>query len=595
MKTSLWKNKVAWFIFIYDILCAETAWFLSNLFIFGRIHFVWEGVGFIFIGFAVAVKFFRTYASFWKSAALIDLKRNIYAVITGVGIFFVLEFLYSRLSQVPRSLMIFFPLLTFFLMLLGRLVYRQMLLNRGRRYATKKILLIGAGCGAELFLRENENLPTPYHIVGILDDDKRKHSKLLWSFLVIGKTNLLTHKSFLHKYNFDEVLVAIPSIRSKYLDYLYTVCHEIQKPINVLPRMMQLAQGARVTDLKEVDIEDLLSRDPVKIEFDQLERMYDGTSVLVTGGGGSIGSEICRQLLMSTHLKTLVVLDHSEYHLYQVQSQLAKIKHQVDLIFKLVNVANNKELRQLLDKSSIDTIFHAAAYKHVPLLESQPEVAIQNNINGTRTLLDLAVKYSVKKFIMISTDKAVNPTNVMGATKRIAELYVQAKRKAKTRFIVTRFGNVLGSNGSVVPLFKSQLKAGGPITVTDPNIERYFMTIDEAASLVLLSGAIGKGGETFILDMGKPVKIKKLAEQLITLSGQRPGVDVQIKYTGLRPGEKLYEELFYAKEKLVDSGYKKLKIGQSTILSKTEITNMVAKIDKKQTKQQLLEAIEQYR
>lgn len=591
---SLIKSRSAWFIFAFDILCAELGWLISGLLISERPDFLLERTGFVLVAFAVSLKFFRTYAAFWKATTLIDLKRNIYAVFTGAALFFALEFMFTRLLYVSRASIVFFPLLTFVLMMFGRLLYRQLRANRDQRRATKRLLLIGAGAGAELFLRENENLAEPYRVVAILDDDAQKHGKLLMSRRIVGDTHLLENKNFLNKYPFDEALIAVPSIESERLSALYRLCHSFGKPVNVLPRVLQVAQGMKLTQLKEVDIEDLLGRDPVQIEFAALEKVYDGASVLVTGGAGSIGSEICRQLLLNTNIETLVVLDHSEFQLYEIEQQILKIKPKANVIFKLVNILDRERVGRIINDYQINILFHAAAYKHVPLLEDQPEIAIHNNILGTIGLVDVAVECELERFIMISTDKAVNPTNVMGATKRVAELYVQAERECKTKFMVTRFGNVLGSNGSVVPLFKAQLKAGGPITVTHPEIERYFMTIDEAACLVLLSGAVGKGGETFVLDMGKPVKIRELAEQLIRLSGQHPGVDIKIEYTGLRPGEKLYEELFYSKEKLESSGYKKLKRGRSVKLKKSVLSAAIKTLNEVNSKDSLLALVKAY-
>ncbi|WP_440616716.1 polysaccharide biosynthesis protein [Cysteiniphilum sp. 6C5] len=592
MKISLIKNKSAWIVFVYDIFSALLSWGIVHALIWGRVSgFSFRQFIFIAIAFAISTKIFRTYASLWKTVSAEDLKRNIYSVILGVIIFFGLEFIANRMDFIARSEVLFYPVLTLLITLAGRFFYRQYLLGMRKKHA-KKLIIIGGGSGASLFLRENDALNRPYNVLGIFDDDKALHGKLLRNNKIIGPVNFLDERDFLTKHPADEVLIAIPSLDKVKLQTLYQKVSKLGLPVKILPSLMELTHGAKLTDLQEIKIEDLLGRDQVIINSNELDKAYLDKAILVTGGAGSIGSEICRQLLKKSSPKTLIILDHSEYNLYLIEKELSAYPCQTDLQFILASVIDTEALTQVFERNKIDVVFHAAAYKHVPLLEDQPEIAIQNNILGTKQVVDLSLQYKVERFLLVSTDKAVNPTNVMGATKRVAELYVNAQKSEHTKFMITRFGNVLGSAGSVVPLFKKQLESGGPITVTHKDIERYFMTIPEASLLVILSCAIGVGGETFVLEMGEPVKIVKLAEQMIKLSGKKPYEQINIEFTGLRPGEKMYEELFYSKEELRSSGFDKLLIGQSIHLESDKINAILSLLKTNATKESLLKVIE---
>ena len=602
---SLIRNIGAWCVFCYDLGVALVSWVIVHTLILERLHvFLLEQFIFIIIAFTLSIKVFRTYASLWKSVSVDDLKRSVYAVILGASLFFAFEFIANRLIYVARSEIIFYPALTLLLMLSGRFFYRQYLLNI-RKSTGKKLAIIGAGAGANLFLRENE-ISQSYQVVIIFDDNSALHGKLLRNKSIAGPIRLLKKPGFLNKYAIDEFLIAIPSLNTKDLQRIYTEVSQLHLPVKVMPSLLDLTHGAKVTDLREVSIEELLGRDQVFIHSAQLQQIYNNKVVLVTGGAGSIGAEIIRQLLAKSTPRHIIVLDHSEFNLYEIERELSPKKYTTQLRFILGSVLD-RALLETCFAQHIDIVFHSAAYKHVPLLETQPKIAIENNIIGTQNLVDLSAKYNIERFLLVSSDKAVNPTNVMGATKRIAELYVNSqqntkisdtetiKKTNKTKFMVTRFGNVLGSTGSVIPLFKEQLKNGGPITVTDKAIERYFMTIQEASLLVALSGAIGQDGETFVLEMGKPVKIIQLAEQLITLSGKRPYVDIAIEFTGLRPGEKMYEELFYSKENLKSSGYQKLMTSSSACLTSIEISNILTEIKQHPTKEKLLEIVGKYK
>ncbi|CAM3513039.1 polysaccharide biosynthesis protein [Paraphotobacterium marinum] len=592
MKISLIKNKSAWIVFAYDIFSAILSWVIvQELVGIKHVGLNILQILFVIIAFSISTKIFRTYASLWKTVSVEDLKSNIYSVIVGAFIFFAIEFIVDRLNTVSRSEVFFFPILTLVISLAGRFFYRQFIASRKKKYE-KKLIIIGAGDGASLFLRENNAHNRPYKVLGILDDNKSLHGKKVHNQTIIGPIAMINQKRFLVNYPADEILIAIPSLKRAELQALYQEISKVGLPVKILPSYLDLTNGVKVTDLQEIKIEDLLGRDQIFINSNKLEKSYLHKTILVTGGAGSIGSEICRQLLDKSFPQNLIILDHSEYNLYLIEKEFSNYKGSANLKFVLSSVTDIKALTEVFDNNSIDIVFHAAAYKHVPLLENQPKIAIQNNVIGTKQVVDLSMKYKVERFLLVSTDKAVNPTNVMGATKRVAELYVNAQTSEHTKFMVTRFGNVLGSAGSVVPLFKKQIKQGGPITVTHKNIERFFMTIPEASLLVILSCAIGVGGETFVLEMGKPVKIVELAEQVIKLSGQKPYEDIDIEFTGLRSGEKMYEELFYSKEELKESGYEKLLIGQSTNIKIEKMNEFLSTLKTHPTKDSLLEVVD---
>jgi FlaA1/EpsC-like NDP-sugar epimerase len=365
-------------------------------------------------------------------------------------------------------------------------------------------------------------------------------------------------------YDVEEIMVALPSASSGEIQRILKLCGPTGKPVRVLPSLREM-EDSRVSSsqLRPLTIEDLLGREAIQLDTEAIAGYIKNKSVLVTGGGGSIGSELCRQIA-GMQPSRLIIFDHGEFNLYAIDHELKQNCPGLKLIAVLGDVKNRDRVNWVFKKFRPDVVFHAAAYKHVPMVERNPAEGISNNVVGTRMVADAADRYGVKKFVQVSTDKAVNPANVMGATKRIGELYCQnLDKRSKTGFITTRFGNVLGSAGSVVPLFQQQIENGGPVTVTHPEITRYFMTIPEAVSLILQAGAMGKGGEIFVLDMGDPVLIRELAEQMITLSGLRPGRDIEIIYTGLRPGEKLYEEVLHESEGLQPTSHEKLLLARS--------------------------------
>ena len=400
-----------------------------------------------------------------------------------------------------------------------------------------------------------------HQVVCFIDDDLSKYKLTVHGIPIAGNRNKIIEMA--KKYKIDEILVAIPSADKKELADILNICKETKCHIKRLPGMYQfINDGFQISDFKDVEVQDLLGRDTIEVSLEDIMGYVTNKVVMVTGGGGSIGSELCRQIAANKP-KQLIIVDIYENNAYDIQLELKHNYPELNLETLIASVRNEVKVNKLFEIYHPDIVYHAAAHKHVPLMEDSPNEAVKNNVVGTWNVAKMADKYGVGKFVMISTDKAVNPTNVMGATKRICEMIIQSyNERSQTDFVAVRFGNVLGSNGSVIPLFKKQIEAGGPVTVTDPNIIRYFMTIPEAVSLVLQAGAYAKGGEIFILDMGEPVKIDDLAKNLIRLSGYTLGVNMEIKYTGLRPGEKLYEELLMKEEGLQDTANKLIHIGK---------------------------------
>lgn len=425
-----------------------------------------------------------------------------------------------------------------------------------------RVMVIGAGSAGYMIINELRNsdkislLP-----VCALDDDPRKIGRAINGVRIVGKTS--EAEKYAKEYKVDQIVIAMPSVPKKKLREIVFECQKTKCKIQSLPGIYQMISGSvSVSDIKDVDVADLLGRDQVKVNLDDIVGYIENQVVLVTGGGGSIGSELCRQIALHNP-KTLVIIDIYENNAYDIQQEL-KWKHpELDLAVRIASVRDKAKIDKIFEDFRPGIVFHAAAHKHVPLMEDAPDEAVKNNVGGTYNVADAAGKYGAERFILISTDKAVNPTNVMGATKRICEMIIQQMDKVyDTNFVAVRFGNVLGSNGSVIPLFKKQLAAGGPITITDKNIVRYFMTIPEAVSLVLQAGAYAKGGEIFVLDMGEPVKIYDMAVNMIRLSGLEPNKDIDIKIVGLRPGEKLYEERLMDEEGLQKTANELISIGK---------------------------------
>lgn len=507
--------------------------------------------------------YFGLYRGLWRFASMPDLARIIQAVLAGVAATAVLFFLFTRLQNVPRSVFVLDGFLLVLLLGGPRFVYRWIKDRRLYDNRAKNVLIVGAGHAGEMLVRDLLRDPLhTYRPVGFVDDDLAKQGKEIHGVRVTGTCENLPQ--IVKDLDVFLIMLALPTSTSRQMQRIVGLCESTGVAFRSLPAMQDLISGqVSVKDLREVKIDDLLGRESVSIDWTAISSGIRGQTILVTGGGGSIGSELCRQIarLRPGHL---VILEQSEFNLYSVELELRRLFPEMKFSALLGDISDSITTEHILHTYRPRTIFHAAAYKHVPMLESQLRAAVKNNVFGTRILASLAGKYGCATFVMISTDKAVNPANIMGMTKRVAEIYCQNfGAHSSTHFITVRFGNVLGSAGSVIPLFQKQIAAGGPVTVTHPEITRYFMTIPEAAQLILQAGIMGRGGEIFVLDMGEPVKIVYLAEQLIRLSGKRPGEDIEIEYTGLRPGEKLYEELFHESEKLAGTTHPKILLANS--------------------------------
>lgn len=495
---------------------------------------------------------FRLYHSLWQYASISEIYKILISCILVVSAYIFITFFSNNVM--PKS--VYF--MQFCFMLLGitstRFMYRLIRASLKREKhieGVTRIMIIGAGDAANILVKEiqNSRYLNNQEVVCIIDDSKQKIGRYIRGVKVIGGRNKI--KEAAKKFHVDQIIFAIPSIEIEEKTNILNICKETDCELKIIPGVYQMVGGEfNLNQIRNVDVLDLLGRKPIEVDINSIMGYVKDKTVLVTGGGGSIGSELCRQLIEHKP-KKLIIFDIYENNAYDIQQEL-KFKHTDEEIITLIgSVRDEDKLDEIFKKYRPDIVYHAAAHKHVPLMEDSPNEAVKNNIVGTWNVAKVSSKYEVSKFVLISTDKAVNPTNVMGATKRICEMIVQLyDKKSKTEFVAVRFGNVLGSNGSVIPLFKKQIEAGGPVTVTHKDIIRYFMTIPEAVSLVLQAGAYAKGGEIFVLDMGKPIKIVDLAKNLIRLSGYTLGVDMEIKYTGLRPGEKLYEELLMDEEGL---------------------------------------------
>ena len=435
-----------------------------------------------------------------------------------------------------------------------------------------RVLIIGAGCAGEMVVKELEKNPQlNKKAVAIIDDDITRIGDQVSGVDIVGTRNSIL--KIVKLYKIDEIIFSIANISKKGKKEIIDICKNTNCKIKTIPGIYEIIDGkVDIKQVRDVDIEDLLGREPIEVDFNLMGSYIQDSTILVTGAGGSIGSELCRQIA-NIRPKKLIMLDNYENNLYSIQQELIrKYGDSIKMIAVVASIREQKRMEKIFDKYRPEVVFHAAAHKHVPLMENSPGEAIKNNIFGTLNVAMLSSKYNVKRFLLISTDKAVNPTNVMGATKRAAEMIIQSlNEESKTEFVAVRFGNVLGSNGSVIPLFKKQIEEGGPVTVTHPKIIRYFMTIEEAVGLVIQAGGMAKGGEIFVLDMGEPVKILDLAKNLIRLSGFEPDVDIKIVFTGLRPGEKLYEELLMSEEGLLDTKHKKIFIGRPIDFDKNDL------------------------
>jgi FlaA1/EpsC-like NDP-sugar epimerase len=507
--------------------------------------------------------YFKIHAGSWQFVSMRDLMDVFKAVMTGSVLFMIMMVFVYRIEEFPRSVFILEGLLNVILMGGSRFIIRYYSDLHSRRSAKilKYVLIVGAGKAGVMMLNEiRNNTRLGIQVLGFIDDDPYKKGMNIQGVPVLGNTEgiprLVTEDVI------DEVIIAIPSARYKDIVRISEICETAQVKAQVLPNMEKLFDGSSYTSqLREVSYDNLLGRKIIKFSREsdrkRMEAEIKEKAVLVTGAGGSIGSELCRQVA-EYGPRTLILYDRYENSLYDLELDLKRDYPGMQLIPIIGDILDAKKVDNLLQHYAVELVYHAAAYKHVPLMEREPIEAVRNNIIGTLGLAKLAVKNKIQKFVLISTDKAVNPANIMGTTKRVAELIIQSLNSEQTKFVAVRFGNVIGSNGSVIPLFKKQIAKGGPITVTDPEITRYFMAIPEAVQLVMTAGAMAEGGEIFLLDMGDPIKIVDLAKELIKLSGLEPGKDIDIVFSGLRPGEKLFEELYWKGEGVVPTKNKKI-------------------------------------
>ncbi|MFY9496004.1 MAG: nucleoside-diphosphate sugar epimerase/dehydratase, partial [Halanaerobiales bacterium] len=558
----IYRRKPA--LIIIDIILLNLALFISFILrfngdVFNYLDFTYfmliSSIGLIILLFS------NLYNRIWQYASIGEL-LTIFKVSALINLLLVFYIYISR-SSFPRSVILINFMTEIFM--LGALRFGLRLLkdysiNNNLLVPRTRVLIIGAGDAGEIIIREmNKHPELGKKIIGLIDDDLGKANLEMHGLKVLG--NRYDIPKVIEKYAVDEVIIAMPSARGKDIKEIYNLSIQNDVRVKIVPGVYELINGnVNLSQIREVKVEDLLGREQVKLDIKKIARDVEGRTVMVTGAGGSIGSELCRQIARFKPWR-LLMLDNYENSLYYLDLELKKGFPDIEIIPIISCVRDKERLDNLFASYRPDLVFHAAAHKHVPLMEYNPGEAVKNNIFGTRNLLEVADRYKVDKFVLISTDKAVNPTNVMGATKRVAEMLVQAMNKrSQTKYMAVRFGNVLGSNGSVIPLFKKQIATGGPVTVTHEEVTRYFMTIPEAVQLVIQAAALGRGGEVFVLDMGEPVKIIDLAKDLIKLSGLKLGEDIDIEITGLRPGEKLYEELLHDTENSIRTEHERIYI-----------------------------------
>ena len=559
------KLRNRWAAFAHDLLMIPIAWLSSYWLRFNLESFPDSYWGEALYLLPVVMIFqggmfwyFGLYRGIWRFASLPDLVRILNAVVVGITVTALVIFLATRLEGAPRSVFVLDGILLMLLLGGPRLLYRWAKDRHLYHVEGQRALVVGAGGAGEILIRDMlRDLSSPYHPVALVDDNIGKVGKEIHGLRVAGKCHDIP--AVVSNYEIDIIVIALPSASSQEIRRVVEICERTGLPFRMLPRV-QVTGGGQVSlhDVRDVNIEDLLGRDTVQLDWQAIAQAIHGKTVFITGAGGSIGAELCRQIARLGPAR-LVAYEQSEFNLYEIEMELLRNFPTLPFIPVLGDVCDSVGVEAALRSYQPHVVFHSAAYKHVPILEGQARSAVMNNILGTHALATLADRHGCETFVLISSDKAVNPANIMGVTKRVAEMVCQdLSKRSKTRFITVRFGNVLGSSGSVIPLFQQQIERGGPVTVTHPDVQRYFMTIPEACQLILQAGAIGKGGEVLVLDMGEPVKIAYLAEQLIRLAGKKPGEDIEIVYTGLRPGEKLSEELVHDAEPLATTRHPKI-------------------------------------
>lgn len=584
------KRLKAFLLIIIDIILINIA-YLSSIYI--RLGFNFpiiymdiykKYIPLVIIIYIIMLWIFKMYRSIWRIAGIDEVIHALAAcLVAGAINALIMEFVPLRIPRIVTALScLFIAILVLSIRLSFRFVRR--LCFYGLNFTAKggqNIIIVGAGECAQLLIDEiRKDRSFKYNIVGIIDDSKSKKGSYLKGIRIIGNRNDILE--ICKRKNINEILIAMPSINATEKSEILNICKDAKAIVKIVPSFHELIDNEQISlkKMRSIDLRDLLGREEIALDKEGISSYLKNKVVLVTGGGGSIGSELCRQIAKFSP-KKLIILDIYENSAYDLQNELSRNMPELDKEIIIASVRDKHRLNQVFETYKPNVIFHAAAHKHVPLMEFNPSEAIKNNVMGTLNIAECAKAHKAEKFVLISTDKAVNPTNVMGATKRLCEMIVQAMSKdSETDFVAVRFGNVLGSNGSVIPLFQNQIASGGPITLTHEDITRYFMLIPEAAQLVLQAGAYAKGGEIFVLDMGKPVRIYDLAENLIKLSGFEPHTEIEIKITGLRPGEKLYEELLMDEEDLKGTKHEKIFIGKLSHFDLKELKNEIKKLVK---------------
>lgn len=592
LKSYVNRKRLAIELVLFDIIAIQLAAFLAILTRFEfRIHTIEPLFIDTLVHYAVLNTFcsicifaaYRMYSTLWSFASIMDF----FNVVKAVLISSVFQFIGIHMLAwpIPRSFIVLYIGWLGIAAVFPRMMIR--ILRGGRRIPLQTIgkqaipvMLIGAGEAGSIILQEFKNSKfVEKEIVCVIDDDPKKWGTFIHGVPVVGGRRKITQSVV--RFGIQEIVLAIPTLKPHERKNIINICQQTGCKMSTLPGIYQLINcDVKVSMLRDVQIEDLLGREAVRTDLESIMSYVKDQKVMVTGGGGSIGSELCRQIA-DDQPKQLIIIDNYENAAYELQMELGRKHPELDVIVLIVSVQNRRKIREISEQYKPDLVFHAAAHKHVPLMEYSPCEAIKNNVFGTMNVASEANRSGVKRMVLISTDKAVRPTNIMGASKRICEMVIQTyNQRSKTEYVAVRFGNVLGSNGSVVPLFKQQIREGGPVTVTHPDIIRYFMTIPEAVSLVLQAGAYAQGGEIFILDMGEPVKILDLAENMIRLSGLVPGEDIEIKFTGLRPGEKLYEELLIDDDNKKETANKRIFIGQPIKIDEAEFDEKMKELEK---------------
>lgn len=592
LKSYVNRKRLAIELVLFDIIAIQLAAFLAILTRFEfRIHTIEPLFIDTLVHYAVLNTFcsicifaaYRMYSTLWSFASIMDF----FNVVKAVLISSVFQFIGIHMLAwpIPRSFIVLYIGWLGIAAVFPRMMIR--ILRGGRRIPLQTIgkqaipvMLIGAGEAGSIILQEFKNSKfVEKEIVCVIDDDPKKWGTFIHGVPVVGGRRKITQSVV--RFGIQEIVLAIPTLKPHERKNIINICQQTGCKMSTLPGIYQLINcDVKVSMLRDVQIEDLLGREAVRTDLESIMSYVKDQKVMVTGGGGSIGSELCRQIA-DDQPKQLIIIDNYENAAYELQMELGRKHPELDVIVLIVSVQNRRKIREIFEQYKPDLVFHAAAHKHVPLMEYSPCEAIKNNVFGTMNVASEANRSGVKRMVLISTDKAVRPTNIIGASKRICEMVIQTyNQRSKTEYVAVRFGNVLGSNGSVVPLFKQQIREGGPVTVTHPDIIRYFMTIPEAVSLVLQAGAYAQGGEIFIMDMGEPVKILDLAENMIRLSGLVPGEDIEIKFTGLRPGEKLYEELLIDDDNKKETANKRIFIGQPIKIDEAEFDEKMKELEK---------------